>query len=104
MSEETLVILSPAAEEDILEIGAFIGERNFDRSLTFIEELHDFFKTLARKPGMGRRRDDLHGRPLSIVFRRHPYVIYYEALDSFGIRVLRVLHGARDQSQFFGPN
>jgi toxin ParE1/3/4 len=101
VSDDALVVLSPAAEEDILEIGGFIGERNFDRSISFIEELHDFFRVLARAPGIGRRRDDLQGRPHSIVFRRYPYVVYYEPLKPFGIQVLRVLHGARDHTQLF---
>lgn len=101
---DALVVLSPAAEEDILEIGAFIGQRNFERSLSFLEELENFLDVVAKSPGIGRRRRDLEGAPHSIVFRRYPYVVYYEPLQPFGIRVLRVLHGARDHSQFFGPH
>lgn len=102
MSEDALVVLSPAAEEDILEIGEYIGGRNFDRSISFIEELQEFFAVLAKAPGIGRRRSDIQGQPYSIVFRRYPYVIYYEMLEPFGIRVLRVLHGARDHARLFG--
>lgn len=101
---DALVIQSPAAEEDVLEIGAFIGQRNFERSIAFLEELQEFLEVVARSPGIGRKRRDLEGAPHSIVFRRYPYVIYYEPLRPFGIRVLRVLHGARDHSQFFGPH
>ena len=101
---DALVVLSPAAEEDILEIGAFIGQRNFERSISFIDELNKFLAVVATSPGIGRKRRDLEGAPNSIVFRRYPYVIYYEPLQPFGIRVLRVLHGARDHSQFFGPH
>jgi toxin ParE1/3/4 len=98
---EALVILSPAAEEDVLAIGGYIGERNFSRSISFIEELQEFLEVVANSPGIGRIRDDLEGQPHSIVFRRYQYVIYYEPLDPFRIRVLRVLHGARDHTQIF---
>jgi plasmid stabilization system protein ParE len=101
VSEDALVILSPAAESDILEIGGFIGQRNFDRSITFIEELHEFLKVISRTPGIGRKRTELVGSPHAITFRRYAYMIYYEPLDPFGIRVLRVLHSARDHTQFF---
>lgn len=104
MSDSALVVLSSAAEEDIIEIGQYIGRQNFDRSIKFIEDLHEFLKIVANAPGIGRRRDDIHGRPHSIVFRRHPYVIFYELLEPFGIQVLRVLHGARDHRQIFGPH
>ena len=101
---DALVILSPAAEEDILEIGGFIAERNFARSISFLAELHGFLKIIAASPGIGRQREDLEGEPHGVVFRRYPYVVYYEPLAPFGIRVLRVLHGARDHTLFFRPH
>ena len=98
------LVLSPSAEEDIVEIGEFIARRNPERSVTFVRELREFMQAVADAPGIGRVRDDLAGQPHSIIFRRYPYVVYYEPLPSSGVQILRVLHGARDHKQIFGPD
>lgn len=56
-------------------------------------------RLLARAPAMGTARDDLAAglRCFSV----GSYVIYFRAAEG-GIEVLRVVHGAQDQSQFFG--
>lgn len=100
-----MLILAPLAEADIIEIGTFIAHDNPNRADTFVRELRGFLKKVAEAPGIGRVRYDLAGTPHSVVFRRFPYVVFYEPLDSDdGIRVLRVLHGARDHAQIFGPH
>lgn len=102
---EPRLILSPIAEEDVIEIGAYIARDNPRRADTFVDEMRDFLSLLSRAPGLGRVRVDLRGQPHSIVFRRFPYVVYYEPLaESAGIRVLRVLHAARDHTRLLGPD
>lgn len=105
MKSAAKLILSPLAEEDLIEIGSFIARDDKARAFAFIRELRKFMQVVADAPGIGRIRFDLLVEPHSIVFRRHPYVVFYEPLvKEKGIRVLRVLHGARDHAQIFGPH
>jgi toxin ParE1/3/4 len=98
------LILSPLAEDDLVEIGTFIARDSLPRAIKFVDELEEFLGVLANAPGIGRIRHDLAGAPHSAAFRRFPYLIFYEPLEDGGIRVLRVLHGARDIGQIFGPH
>lgn len=97
-----LVELSPLAELDMVEIGDFISLDNPVRAVSFLEELRAFMAKLAISPFIGRSRDDLRKGLRSIPFVGYPYVMYYRVLPRRrGIRVERVLHGARDISRIF---
>jgi toxin ParE1/3/4 len=60
----------------------------------FIAALLDVIEQLAAMPRMGRPR-----RIFGENIRSHPhgdYVIYYQADEGSRIKVLRIIHGARD--------
>ena len=94
------LLLSSLAEEDLIEIGDYISEDNPLRARTFILELLEFLAKIAGSPFIGRPRDDVRKGLRSVPFVGYPYTIYYRVLARrSGIKIERVLHGARDFSQ-----
>lgn len=94
------LLLSPRAEADLVEIGEYIADDNVARAESFIGELHDFLAKVAANPYLGRPRDDLRKGLRSVPFIGYSHVIYYRVLPRrAGIKVERVLHGARDISR-----
>jgi toxin ParE1/3/4 len=64
-----------------------------------VDKLEQTCKALAKNPLMGTARDEL--LPNLRCFSVGNYVIYYRPVAD-GIDVVRVLHGARDESNLFG--
>lgn len=88
--------LSPLAEEDLIEIGAYIARRSGSRETArrFLQKIMAACDRLAVFPELGQLRTELAtGRYRS--FSIGHYVIYYRPVVD-GIRVARILHGARD--------
>ncbi len=97
---EAKLLLSPRAEEDLVDIGAYIAADNPGRAASFVGELHKFMMTVARNPYIGRLRDDLRKGVRSVPFVGYSYMIYYRVLArGKGVKIERVLHGARDTSR-----
>jgi toxin ParE1/3/4 len=63
-----------------------------------IERIRKTCRLLARAPGMGTSRDDI--APSLRCFSVGNYVIYFRSARD-GIQVLRIVHGAQDEEQFF---
>jgi toxin ParE1/3/4 len=57
--------------DDLKEIGAFIGRGNPDRAETFIDEIISMFDAIAGQPLMGRSRADI-----AVGLRSHPFGRY----------------------------
>jgi toxin ParE1/3/4 len=84
------------AECDLAEIGDYIALENPGRAASFINEIEARFIEIAKQPSIYRLRDDVmagiraapHGR----------YLIYFRCDPSGDVIFLRVLHGARDQT------
>jgi len=94
------LLLSPLAEADLIEIGDFISAGNPQRARSFVLELQIFMSNIAANPRIGRSRNDLRKGLRSLPFVGYSYTIYYRALPKRqGIKVERVLHGARDFSR-----
>lgn len=82
---------------DILDIVRHIRPNNPAAAARFIEAFKSTVDLLARMPGLGRARADL-GESDTRSWRVHGfrnYLILYEVLPD-RLRLLRVLHGARD--------
>ena len=89
---------SPAARTDLLAIGIYIAEDNPDRALSFVAELEAKAAQAADRPGSFPARDDVAPGLRSIVHGR--YLLFFrEAIDE--VRIVRVLHGARDLPRAF---
>lgn len=88
--------ISPAANGDLVEIGLYIAQQSGSRQRadSFLDLIVETCEMLATQPEMGELRTELAtGRYRS--FSVGNYVIYFCPAPD-GIRIARVLHGARD--------
>ena len=92
------VELSEEARLDLKEIHSYIAEDNLAAADALADEITERLLILAENPSAGRRRPELGPELRSFPYQR--YILFYiSALN--GIKILRVLHSARDiESQF----
>lgn len=95
--------LAPLARDDLDAIWDYIGIEN-DRpaaAVRLLETLHEKFALLATQPLLGQHREDLADLVKDIrSFSVGSFVIYYHPTRD-GVRIGRVLHGARDARALF---
>ena len=86
--------LAETAQSDLVGIAEYTAQQwGKDHAVRYLDALEARLKDLARRPFMGRQRDELVEGLRSFPFESH--VIYYRRAD-FGIVVLRVLHKRQD--------
>ena len=90
---------SPKSLADLKEILHHIAKDKPQAAKRFVDLLKKKCYFLARTPYAGSGRDDLS--PGLRAFSVGNYVIYLHPTDT-GVRVERVLHGARDVNALFG--
>lgn len=87
------LIILPAARTDLIEIGDFIALDNPARAASFVAEIEAKMAQVAERPTGFSSRDDLHKGLRSA--RHGRYLIFFAEFDD-EVRIVRVLHGARD--------
>lgn len=89
------VLLRPQAEEDLSDIWFYIAIENGSplNADRFIDRIHEKLNLLAETPAIGTNKDHYFEGLLQFVFGN--YLIFYTP-DKDGIKVARILHGARD--------
>jgi|SRR2546425_4306670 len=92
------IIRSDESEQDVYEIAAFIACDNPDAAIQLIDRLDEVLKMLARNPLVGRAREELAPNARSFPVGNH--VLFYRPSEN-GIKLIRVLHGARDLRRLF---
>jgi toxin ParE1/3/4 len=101
------IVRRDKARADILDIFELIFDDNEDaaeRWLDAVDETID--QTIANNPRIGVRRD--YGRPALAEFRMiavrdfEKYLVFYR-IDGQVLRIVRVLHGARDIPNVLDP-
>lgn len=92
-------VLTPLAEEDLDEIKRFIaGDAGAATARRIVGELREAMRRLAHHPGMGHRREILSEDPNLRFWTVYSFlIVYYPSPQP--IRVVRVLHGARDVAE-----
>jgi len=65
------------------------------------DAVYDAARQLAENPGIGHTREDLTARPLKF-WRVYSYLVVYDP-SSRPLRIIAVLHGARDVKQLLKP-
>jgi len=88
------VVLTRAAQTDLLEIWLFLAEENFVAADEVLDTIERELKLLATQPLMGRERPEL-AKGLRSWPSATPYGVFYLP-ETYGITVIRVLHHARD--------
>src|SRR5438128_12675452 len=97
-------LFTPQAWQDALEITAYIGADNPEAAARFVPALEATCAQLLALPGMGSartfQRKDLKGTRILPVTGFELYLIFY-AVSGKSIKVIRVLHAARDFPTMF---
>ena len=95
---------SPEAWDDMRAIVAYIATDNPDAAERFVPALEETYAQLEALPGMGSvrhfGRTDLQGVRIIPVTGFESYLIFYAAVQK-NVKVLRVLHAARDFPTIF---
>jgi len=87
-------VLTPSAEVDLTQIGQFVSRSNPAAAVRVLREIRTAIRKLALHPGLGHKREDLTEMPI-LFYAVYSYLIVYRP-DIKPLRVLRILHGARD--------
>ena len=85
---------SPQAYIDLAEILEFIGRDNPKAALTLIQNIETTCFRLSQIRQAGADRSDLY--PSLRAFSHGNFVIYSLAVDNRVLRIVRIMHGARD--------
>jgi toxin ParE1/3/4 len=93
-----LIVQRPQAITDLAEIWDYIADDSEGSADSFIDLLDRKIRALARRPGIGRAREELAEGLRSFPVGR--YIIFYRAISK-GIEIVRILHGARDLETLF---
>ena len=93
--------VSPRAKADLDEIWTYLATKaSFAIADRVLSSIREVFERVSRQPEIGSRVGD-RSPGLRFVMAGN-YVVLYE-IEKHKPRIRRVLHGARDLSQFFGP-
>ena len=71
----------------------YVAHDNLDAARRVHSRLYQALLTIARQPGIGRRREEVLAGVRSLAVGK--YVVYYRQAEGV-VRILRVLHGARE--------
>jgi toxin ParE1/3/4 len=96
-----IVIITDEAEVDLEEIGDYIARDSSRRAVSFVNELVDRCELLASMRNSfplvsGHEHTGVRRRPYG------EYLIFYR-FDEAGVKVLRILNGARDHESIVFP-
>lgn len=95
----TRIFLSPAAENDSVEIWAYIAEDNPSAADGLLQRFDELFRALPNQPYLGKSVPQL--APNLRFVPIGTYLVFYRALEN-GVEIVRILHGARDVvAEFF---
>lgn len=85
---------TPAARDDLREIGDYIAQDNPARALSFVRELREHCQRIAGNPRIHRVREEFG--PGVRGTTHGAYLILYTHRDDGQVVIERVIHGARD--------
>jgi plasmid stabilization system protein ParE len=92
---------SGQAEIDLEAIGDYIAQDNPVRAESFVDELCEYCRNLAKPPEFRRVIGNFEGRPLRKALFGNYQVYYVPLLDEDdGIEIVHIRHGARRTVNF----
>jgi plasmid stabilization system protein ParE len=90
----TPYVLTPLAEQDLIDIWDHIAMDNLDAANRVHQQLESAMRKLAKTPRIGHFREDLADRRQRF-FLIYSYLIVYRP-ETKPLQIVRVLHAARD--------
>lgn len=99
-----LVIVTPKARQEILEIADYIAEQSLEAAMRFFDNVEASFERISQMPELGTLCQVQH--PETVGIRVWPvtgfpnHLIFYRP-ESGQLRILRILHGAQDWEALF---
>jgi len=97
--------IHPEVDHDLIELSSYIAVDNPEAAEAVESAITGTYELLAREPMSGTAyhplRRTLQGIRMFVVTEYPNYLIYYRPLpDNSGVRILYVLHAARDAASF----
>ncbi len=92
------IVRSRLARADLRDAWLYIAQDNIDAADRFLERMDQIVRMISERPEIGESQDDLKRGLRRFVAGN--YLIFYESMPK-GIRVVRVLHGARRWEEEF---
>ncbi len=92
------LLILPAARADLIEIGDFIAADNPGRAITCVGEIEARMQSVAIRPESFPARDEIHE---GLRAARHGRYLIFFVDAEYEVRIVRVLHGARDLPRQF---
>lgn len=100
------ILVTPAAENDLVNIWLYIARDNSDAADRVYQATEDTFQALAATPRMGTlyqsKRAQLEGARVFPVSKFKNYVVYFREHPK-GIEIIRILHAHMDKQRRFEP-
>ena len=99
------VIVTPRAGQDIVEIADYLANQSLETAMRFLDQTEASFERLGQMPELGtvcqvRHTEILDTRVWRVAgFPNH--LIFYRP-ESEQLKIIRVLHGARDWETLLG--
>jgi toxin ParE1/3/4 len=90
------ILRSQRSRSDLLAIWLYIAERNVEAADRVLDEIERVCRMIAEHPEIGRERPEVGIELRSFVAMS--WVVFYR-IDGNAIRIVRILHGARDFDQ-----
>lgn len=91
---------TPAASDDLRQIGDYISQDSPACALTFVNQLRDHCRRIAARPRVYRLREEFGPGVRGAV--HGAYLILYTPRDDGQVVIERVEHGARDLGELLG--
>ncbi len=95
----SIVKVAPEAVGDLKEIGRYIARDNPDRAVSYVRELRTKMGKIGENPGGYPIRYELSTSLRSAPYQS--YLIFFQIEDGDVVRIMRVIHGARDVEGLF---
>ena len=92
------LVISPEAEQDLVDIWLYIAEDQPINADCFLERLEEYAERVAEFNDMGIDRPELASNLKSFPVDR--YILFYRQIEN-GIELVRVLHSSRDINLIF---
>ncbi len=94
----TRVLLAIEASADLQAIWDYLAPRSATGARRTIDRIDARFQLLQQSPESGELRTDIRVDARQVIVQ--PYVVYYR-LEPGVVRILRVIHGAREMPAAF---